>query len=994
MTKLRVRARAVDMLGRQQIAGIPTAIHELFKNAHDAYAECVEVDFFRRTRRLVIRDDGYGMTREDVENRWFALGTESRLNANRQSAEVWTGPKGLPRRTVMGEKGIGRLAIAVIAPITLLMTRAARPDGLHDLVVALVHWGLFEQPGLDISAIDVPIKDIPGGQLPTDQDIQSLVAAVRTNIQALEAELDGDAYRRLLKELDAISGVSPGRIDEELGRWAGAKPNLTLRGTGYGTHFILFPVAPELDDDIDGGSDKEASKLEKNLLGFSNTMTGELPVIQTEFRDHNISEFPQERIGPASFFTPEEIASTDHIFDGTFDEHGQFVGTLSVYGEPHRFVCNWLEGRGRRARCGSFSIRFGYVMGRKSESKLPSMEWDRLSDKVDRIGGLYIYRNGIRILPYGNSDVDFLDIEKRRTKSAQDWFFSFRRILGFTTITHEENSALSEKAGREGFRENQAYRDFRSILINFFQQLAMEFFRETAVQGDVYWKRKNEFKEQEELLRKQKRKANNRRSDLEKCLENFSKSYEDRSFERRAREIVENLESQILSIDHITELGDLAVHIRSLEKVTRANYQSLLSDAAISRPRGLSLTKGLQKEWAAYEKMAAGLRSSIFEPLLKRIDDLLSKAGSSRISAAQQREAALSALEDQRDAVIRELTTLRKESSGEAERTTAVLSQVLKDEFSLIRTRLEELIEEFARTSVEKPDEARALRYKVEEEFRALKEHEAGLFNAIRRQMAELADGLKARETIEDRFAALEQENQNLEEQLEFYADFAHLGMAVGTLQHEFEGAAKGLRGGVQELKAWAEKNTKLQDVYKRIRDHFDHLDGYLKALDPLGRRLHRETIQLSGEQILNNIWRIFGPKLDEERISLSATPMFREKSYACKSSTMTAAFVNVIDNAMYWISSRAEGERTIRLDADDNGFRIENTGPGVEERLCDRIFEFGETTKPGGRGMGLAVSRDALRKDGFDITLEQAGKNRNPIFRIGPLANEGENDR
>ena len=35
----RTRARTVDMLGRQQIAGIPTAISELFKNAHDAYAD-------------------------------------------------------------------------------------------------------------------------------------------------------------------------------------------------------------------------------------------------------------------------------------------------------------------------------------------------------------------------------------------------------------------------------------------------------------------------------------------------------------------------------------------------------------------------------------------------------------------------------------------------------------------------------------------------------------------------------------------------------------------------------------------------------------------------------------------------------------------------------------------------------------------------------------------------------------------------------------------
>ena len=38
MTGFRARARAVDMLGRQQIANLPTALSEMFKNAHDAYA--------------------------------------------------------------------------------------------------------------------------------------------------------------------------------------------------------------------------------------------------------------------------------------------------------------------------------------------------------------------------------------------------------------------------------------------------------------------------------------------------------------------------------------------------------------------------------------------------------------------------------------------------------------------------------------------------------------------------------------------------------------------------------------------------------------------------------------------------------------------------------------------------------------------------------------------------------------------------------------------
>ena len=67
MAKFKARARTLDLLGRQQIAGIPTAINELFKNAHDAYADNVEIDYFRKDKILVLRDNGLGMTKDDFE---------------------------------------------------------------------------------------------------------------------------------------------------------------------------------------------------------------------------------------------------------------------------------------------------------------------------------------------------------------------------------------------------------------------------------------------------------------------------------------------------------------------------------------------------------------------------------------------------------------------------------------------------------------------------------------------------------------------------------------------------------------------------------------------------------------------------------------------------------------------------------------------------------------------------------------------------------------
>ena len=67
MAQFKTRARALDLLGRQQIAGIPTAINELIKNAYDAYADHFDVDYFRSDKLLILRDDGIGMTKADFE---------------------------------------------------------------------------------------------------------------------------------------------------------------------------------------------------------------------------------------------------------------------------------------------------------------------------------------------------------------------------------------------------------------------------------------------------------------------------------------------------------------------------------------------------------------------------------------------------------------------------------------------------------------------------------------------------------------------------------------------------------------------------------------------------------------------------------------------------------------------------------------------------------------------------------------------------------------
>jgi hypothetical protein len=475
MAGFKARARALDMLGRQQIAGIPTAISELFKNAHDAYAENVIVDYFRSDKLFVLRDDGYGMTKNDFEEKWLTLGTESKLG--RMPDETLPPVPEGKTRPIMGEKGIGRLAIASIGDHVLVLTRAKRKDGLHDLVMAFVYWRMFEIPGINLEQVVVPIKIIPGGELPNTKDFEELNSEVISNIILLQKQgyLGEEEGIELLTPLENLSIVAE-KIDKYL-------YGPSLKGNGTGSQFIICPTNEMLEVSIDGDQDgKKAPPLLKALLGFNNTMfpNSPEPSIKTSFRDHKTDEFYVDQINENEFWTPEEYKKADHHISGEFDEYGQFVGSIKVYGkEFSNHIVNWKGNNGLKTKCGPFKINLAYCQGEQRHSIIPTDDWNIINEKLDRISGLYLFKDGIRILPYGDNENDFLDIELRRNKGAGYYFFSYRRMFGGLEISQKLNPELEEKAGREGLRENLAYKQFISVLKNLFIQLAADFFRDS-----------------------------------------------------------------------------------------------------------------------------------------------------------------------------------------------------------------------------------------------------------------------------------------------------------------------------------------------------------------------------------------------------------------------------------------------------------------------------------------------------------------------------------
>ncbi|MCE8000632.1 MAG: ATP-binding protein [Rhodobiaceae bacterium] len=963
MAKFKARARTLDMLGKQQIAGIPTALHELFKNAYDAYANEVTVDFFRKSRILLIRDDGVGMSKSDFENRWLTIGTESKL----QIEGNLTPPDkaGADVRPTMGEKGIGRLAIATIGPIVLILTRAHHGSD-RNLVACLIHWGLFEIPGVDLDEITIPLRTLKNAKEVCDDLVSSMRDELILSLEALSSSLLATTFVAGIKH-DLKSWTLP--IDQLFGLQSGP----SLQADGSGTHFIVHPVGDELEADIDEPQSNGATNLERMLLGFSNQLgkSAHSPMSAT-FRDHLMDGQVIDRIGEQQFFTDSEFELADHRVEGRFDERGNFKGRLSIYGSDFREFEIPLFPGGHERSCGAFDISFAYVQGNKRDSKIPLGLHEPLLRKLDQIGGLYIYKNGIRVLPYGNSDYDFLEIERRRTLSASYYFFSYRRMFGAINITAQRNSALKEKAGREGFQSNKAYRQFREQLMKFFEELAARYFREDGAFAEEWALEREALQKEYTLLQKRQRSVKSLRAKLSGELSKYFDSVSEARHVQELEDILSGAQTRVSKLLEDQDLEGVAEQIIHIEAEMLQQFQSFLDKYRISRPSSAGLTKSLARQWEQYQRSFS--QDILTEYDRSRIEaretiGQLAESAKVHLDSRMRLTASLSASEDfskkallaQRKSTQEALSKADKYVNNELSEARVILQET-KDDIDLA-------VSSFRFESATS-DELDDLRNTLEEKLLGARKKFENRLAAIRMRLERVPGDETENDVFSDEtMAALETQLEVMREDYSQTLELAQLGMAVSIVQHEFESNVRGVRRSLKSMQRWADKNAGLREIYDDIRDGFDHLDNYLSLFTPLDRRLRRRKTKITGQQIAEFIEELFGERFDRHGVKFEVTRDGAAQSVDSFASVILPVFVNLVDNAIHWLSKK-DGSRLITLDATAEGFLLSDNGPGISAMDRELVFEFGYSKKYGGQGMGLYIAKTSLNKEDLDIRL------------------------
>lgn len=1002
MAKIRTRARAVDMLGRQQIATVQNAIAELFKNAYDAYAKRVQVDYLRgngvdENGTLLVRDNGIGMTKDDFENKWLVLGTESKVNANREPGYI---PEGMSPRKITGEKGIGRLAIALLGRQVVVFTRAKRQDGLHDLVVCWIHWGLFEIPGVNLDDIEIPVKTFKGSELPELNAILALRDAFTSGIKNSAAyKMAPERCDKLIKEIETLK-PDLRALDAFFEKSSDGK-GFSLSGDGCGTTFLVGSVNRVIPTELGAENRDQDYGFRRLLLGFVD------PVFSKVITDFNVSFkvwnpgsfVGTEYLSDEVFFTQHELDDlTDHYFVGEVDEYGQFHGRCRIFDvEYPDLKIVWRNVKGKKTECGPFKVVFAALQGSKSESMIARKspdEYNAIYAKLAQIGGMYVFRDGIKILPYGNNDFDWLEIEKRRNLGAGYYYFSYRRMFGAVLLSNQNNSALVEKAGREGLQKNVPYQQLRSIMMNLLDQIAGEYFRKDGRNTAVFEKQKEEYKKESEALERKLKRSRQKTDRLAKELTAFFENLDGDKVKDAADQVLRMLDDKMQRAASISDPDEAAIRLMAVEQESHDELALLRSKYIIRRPPGVGLPKRLQQDWHAYQEEFAQMDEKIFAPcanaIASRIGEV-AKQAKIYIDQRKRLERQLSRLADERkkqlNASIRDAT----QTAGTAQmavlditkRANAALEGVILDiQAEMNRTPIQELSD----AEIEK------LRVKWESRLNQIEEeHQKGV-DAAKEMLSSLANTLNESggEEAAAVASAMEKRVLDLEAQADQDFEMIQLGTAVSIINHEFMVAVAQIRTGLRDLHEISLRAKAVRPVYDQIRNNFEHLDGHLKLFTPLQRRIQRQRVTISGGDLRQYVDDVFSGRFSRHEVELVTTDNFKRLSVSCFPSTLYPAMINLVDNAFYWLSS-VQSERKILLDFVDGSIIIANSGSKIEKRDMDRIFERGFSRKPGGRGLGLYISAKALEQEKMSLGLVEPPEGYNAAFRIELPLKEGE---
>ena len=934
------RARTVDHLGREQIADCPTAVSELWKNAFDAYARRVELNLYEGTQPVAsITDDGHGMNRDEFLDRWLTVGTESKVT---DTPTPEPDRNGLPERPRQGQKGIGRLSCANLGPVLLLVSKRA----LHPFIAALVDWRLFENPFVNLSNILIPLTEFSDLHQLFDL-LPTLVARLSENVVRQQEDL------ALAKRIQSAIRSVPFK-PRHLEQWP-----VWTSASAHGTALLISPLNYDLDtyvsnDSLESAAQATQARFNETLMSFVD------PFVNPKESDAEASNprfsyivrvweatGPREILGGHKQLHKPLLDQMEHRLEGTVDSSGVFSGRVKAFGAslPGPVTIHPPTDlripRQSATVLGPFTIYIASMEFQSTNTTHTPAEHQLYRDLAHKYSGFMVFRDGLRVLPYGRTDNDFFEIESRRSKNAGREFWNHRQMFGRLAISRRDNPNLTDKAGREGLLDNRAAKTLKALVSNILRQSARHYF------GSDSDPRK-------ELLPQisadnQRRRAAESRKKL--------RQRQRRTFRTNLNRYSRELPSLARDVDEYTQRFRIEAESQIPEAYrTIGAFRDRLTDYDLSPT---------PKDLGPFEDKYSQYRYT-FHAVHKAIDSLGEKIERrvEAIQPTQPKQILQEQIDDQAAQIHRRLREWKRSVDTLLQSESARIDQITQSRYRHFHMEAQPVLQRF---------EAGDLTYS----------QVRGLLDQLKGQADEenarlLSPYLGALESLRDsidleQLAVFEmEETGELRRELERLNGLAQLGIAVEILAHELQAYDDMLAIGLSRLPDDVRDSAPAKD----IQSAYEGLTDQLRFLSPL--RLAGQKVQrwISGAEIEDYVSHFFSAILKRSRITLVATDGFRKLRVFDQRSRLYPVFINLVNNSVYWLSTVHDRAREIIFGTAGADVIVSDNGPGVAAEDVDQLFRLFFTRKlQGGRGVGLYLCRANLTAGGNAIQYARTSK-------------------
>ncbi|WP_407264240.1 ATP-binding protein [Tenacibaculum maritimum] len=405
--QFKISSALKNIIGSDLINDDFIAVFELVKNSYDAHATKVEITFeniYSENAKIIIKDNGKGMNYDDLTNKWLFVAYSAKKEGTEEDSYDYR-DKIKVKRAYAGAKGIGRFSCDRLGAELYLETVKDEPKSKVETL--LTEWDKFEddlkEEFVNISVLHETIQNNNYNQK----------HGTVLEISKLKSNWDREKILKLKDSLARL--INPNTISKE------------------DTFEIELKATEELEED--------KSQKEKNLKQVNHDKSP-LDIEQVDyFKIINVPKIKN------LVFETLKIKTTKIISKVLGKDKNQIETSLIEGGKLVYKIVE--ESKYNNLQNVESEI---YYLNRSAKVNF----FKKMGVHSVEYGHIFVYKNGLRIYPYGDRHEDPLRMDNRKSQ-GHSRYIGTRESMGYISI-NEPNNELRETSSRgDGLIKSKPY---------------------------------------------------------------------------------------------------------------------------------------------------------------------------------------------------------------------------------------------------------------------------------------------------------------------------------------------------------------------------------------------------------------------------------------------------------------------------------------------------------------------------------------------------------